>query len=224
MKLGPDITRIAALIGEPARANMLSALMGGQALTAGELAREAGITPQTASSHLAQLEAGGLVTSWDTGLDLRLFHLDESRTSLEMRVERIETGFAWAEEPPTRTRHLVSNVRVRDGEDPGTVNVRSNLLLYHTRWDRPQYTNIRMPFPGPPPGTPGPHRQGARRVRVRLGGAGPVAARPRRQPAGREPGAGPEPACSPPYRAGTRSWTRSRRSRLTCRRRWCTTS
>lgn len=61
MKLGPDITRIAALLGEPARANMLSALMGGQALTAGELAREAGVTPQTASSHLAQLEAGGLI-------------------------------------------------------------------------------------------------------------------------------------------------------------------
>jgi DNA-binding transcriptional ArsR family regulator len=61
MKLGPDITRIAALLGDPARANMLSALMGGQALTAGELAREAGVTPQTASSHLAQLEAGGLL-------------------------------------------------------------------------------------------------------------------------------------------------------------------
>lgn len=61
MKLGPDITRIAALLGEPARANMLSALMGGQAWTAGELAREAGVTPQTASSHLAHLEAGGLI-------------------------------------------------------------------------------------------------------------------------------------------------------------------
>jgi DNA-binding transcriptional ArsR family regulator len=61
MKLGPDITRIAALLGNPARANMLSALMGGQALTAGELAREAGVTPQTASAHLAKLEAGGLL-------------------------------------------------------------------------------------------------------------------------------------------------------------------
>jgi DNA-binding transcriptional ArsR family regulator len=61
MKLGPDITRVAALLGDPARANMLSALMGGQALTAGELAREAGVTPQTASSHLAKLEAGGLL-------------------------------------------------------------------------------------------------------------------------------------------------------------------
>jgi len=62
MKLGPDISRIAALLGDPARANILSALMGGQALTAGELAREAGVTPQTASSHLGQLEAGGLLT------------------------------------------------------------------------------------------------------------------------------------------------------------------
>ena len=62
MKLGPDITRIAALMGDPARANILAALMSGQALTAGELAREAGITPQTASSHLARLEAGGLLS------------------------------------------------------------------------------------------------------------------------------------------------------------------
>lgn len=67
MKLGPDITRIAALLGEPARANMLSALMGGQAWTAGELAREAGVTPQTASSHLAQLEAGGLIRRRNEG-------------------------------------------------------------------------------------------------------------------------------------------------------------
>ncbi|MFQ6554183.1 ArsR/SmtB family transcription factor [Aestuariibius insulae] len=61
MKDGPDIARVAALIGDPARANMLTALMTGQALTATELAAEAGVTPQTASSHLAQLEAGGLV-------------------------------------------------------------------------------------------------------------------------------------------------------------------
>lgn len=61
MKSGPDIARIAALIGDPARANMLAALMDGRALTAGELAREAGVTAQTASAHLARLEAGGLI-------------------------------------------------------------------------------------------------------------------------------------------------------------------
>ena len=54
---------IASLLGDPARANMLAALIGGQALTAGELARHAGVTPQTASSHLAKLLAGGLVSA-----------------------------------------------------------------------------------------------------------------------------------------------------------------
>lgn len=61
MKTGPDIALVAALLGDPARANMLTALMDGRALTAGELARHAGVTPQTASSHLAKLRAGGLI-------------------------------------------------------------------------------------------------------------------------------------------------------------------
>ena len=52
---------IAALVGDPARSNMLMALMTGRALTASELAHQAGITPQTASSHLAKLEGGGLI-------------------------------------------------------------------------------------------------------------------------------------------------------------------
>ena len=61
MKSGPDITTIAALLGDPARANMLTALSAGQALTAGELAREAGVTAQTASSHLGKLSAASLI-------------------------------------------------------------------------------------------------------------------------------------------------------------------
>ncbi|WP_075290069.1 ArsR/SmtB family transcription factor [Pararhizobium arenae] len=61
MKEGPDIAQIGALIGDPARANMLTALMSGRALTATELAGAAGITLQTASSHLSKLEAGKLV-------------------------------------------------------------------------------------------------------------------------------------------------------------------
>jgi DNA-binding transcriptional ArsR family regulator len=61
MKDGPDIARIAALIGDPARANMLTALMSGKAVTATELAEEAGVTAQTASSHLSKLDQGGLL-------------------------------------------------------------------------------------------------------------------------------------------------------------------
>ena len=61
MKAGPDIAMVASLVGDPARANMLTALLTGRALTASELAHQAGITPQTASSHLGKLEAGGLI-------------------------------------------------------------------------------------------------------------------------------------------------------------------
>ena len=53
---------VAALSGDPARASMLHALMDGRALTATELARAAGIMPQSASSHLARMTAVGLLT------------------------------------------------------------------------------------------------------------------------------------------------------------------
>lgn len=62
MKEGPDFTAIASLIGDPARANMLTALMSGKALTASELAAEAGVSAQTASSHLRKLQDAGLLT------------------------------------------------------------------------------------------------------------------------------------------------------------------
>jgi DNA-binding transcriptional ArsR family regulator len=67
MKEGPDIAQIGALIGDPARANMLTALMGGKALTATELAAAGGITVQTASTHLAKLGAGGLLAQRKQG-------------------------------------------------------------------------------------------------------------------------------------------------------------
>lgn len=55
MRDGPNITAIAALVGDPARAQALTLLMAGRALTATELADAAGITRQTISSHLAKL-------------------------------------------------------------------------------------------------------------------------------------------------------------------------
>ena len=67
MKAGPDIALVASLLGDPARANMLTALMSGRALTASELASEAGVTPQTASTHLAKLQQGGLVVQRKQG-------------------------------------------------------------------------------------------------------------------------------------------------------------
>ena len=78
MKAGPDIAMVASLVGDPARANMLTALMTGRALTASELAHQAGITPQTASSHLSKLEAGGLIEQEKQGRH-RYYRLSRSR-------------------------------------------------------------------------------------------------------------------------------------------------
>jgi DNA-binding transcriptional ArsR family regulator len=57
----PNVAVVASLIADPARASMLTALLDGRALPAGELAYAGGVTAQTASSHLAKLLAGGLV-------------------------------------------------------------------------------------------------------------------------------------------------------------------
>lgn len=56
------LAETAALVGDPARANMLLALMDGRALTAAELAGAGGVTPQTASNHLARMTQAGLLT------------------------------------------------------------------------------------------------------------------------------------------------------------------
>ena len=61
VKEGPDISRVAALIGNPACANMLTALMAGPALTVTELANEAGVGISTVSGHLAKLEKARMV-------------------------------------------------------------------------------------------------------------------------------------------------------------------
>ena len=61
MKDNPNIVRVAALIGERARADILTALVAGEALTATELAQAAGVTKQTVSSHLAKLLGARLV-------------------------------------------------------------------------------------------------------------------------------------------------------------------
>jgi DNA-binding transcriptional ArsR family regulator len=62
MITGPIIAEIAALVGDPARATMVSALLDGRTLTASELASAARITPQTASTHLAKLTEAGVLS------------------------------------------------------------------------------------------------------------------------------------------------------------------
>jgi DNA-binding transcriptional ArsR family regulator len=67
MKEGPVIASVAALLGDPARANILTALMDGRALTVSELAEAAGVTIQTASGHLSKLDAANLLTAEKQG-------------------------------------------------------------------------------------------------------------------------------------------------------------
>ena len=85
MKEGPDIARIGSLVGDPARANMLTALMSGKALTATELANEAGVTQQTASSHLKRLEEGQLIVTRKQGRH-RYFSLANDRVAQSLEV------------------------------------------------------------------------------------------------------------------------------------------
>jgi 3-phenylpropionate/cinnamic acid dioxygenase small subunit len=62
------------------------------------------------------------------------YYFLEDRTTLELRVKRLKTDFAWAEDPPSRTRRFVSNVRV-NGRVQDEAEVRSYLLLYRNRGD-----------------------------------------------------------------------------------------
>jgi 3-phenylpropionate/cinnamic acid dioxygenase small subunit len=62
-------------------------------------------------------------------------HFDEDRYSLEKRVERLEGDYAWTEDPPSRARRFVTNVRVTPISGSDDVQARSYLLLYRSRGD-----------------------------------------------------------------------------------------
>jgi phthalate 3,4-dioxygenase beta subunit len=64
-----------------------------------------------------------------------MHHFDEDLWSLRRRVERFATEHAWTEDPPSRTRHLVTNVRAYPGEREDETLARSYLLLFRSRGD-----------------------------------------------------------------------------------------
>jgi 3-phenylpropionate/cinnamic acid dioxygenase small subunit len=68
-----------------------------------------------------------------------MYHFDDTKLTLKMRVDRLNSGDAWAEVPPSRTRHFVTNIRVAAVADAGSIGVRSNLLLARTRGDEAVY-------------------------------------------------------------------------------------
>ncbi len=62
-------------------------------------------------------------------------HFDENRYSLGRRVARFQTEHAWTEDPPSRLRHHVTNVRTFATDDPSHLVVDSGVLLYRSRGD-----------------------------------------------------------------------------------------
>jgi len=67
-----------------------------------------------------------------------LAYFDESKDTLTRRVARLKTGMAWAEDPPSRTRHMLTNIEVAFGQTSSEVTVHSNFLVYRSRAETEQ--------------------------------------------------------------------------------------
>lgn len=61
---------------------------------------------------------------------------NDNKDQLERRIARLETGMAWAEEPPSRTRHMVSNIHITETDQADVFAVRVNYLLYRAQKER----------------------------------------------------------------------------------------
>ena len=60
-------------------------------------------------------------------------YFDDDKPMLEQRVAKLETGYSWAEDPPSRTRHIVSNIRVELGPGESEIAARCNFIVYRSR-------------------------------------------------------------------------------------------
>jgi 3-phenylpropionate/cinnamic acid dioxygenase small subunit len=69
------------------------------------------------------------------GFDEQATFFSDNHESLVTRVRRLETEFAWAETPPSRTRHFISNTLIEHSERPGELEVRSSFMVTRTRAD-----------------------------------------------------------------------------------------
>ena len=94
-------------------------------------------------------------------------HFDEDRYALGKRVERLLTEHAWTEDPPSRTRHLVTNVRTFAGRRDDEVEVESTVLLFRSRGDdRDAGVRVRRPPRRAAPRPRDGYRLASRRITV----------------------------------------------------------
>jgi DNA-binding transcriptional ArsR family regulator len=123
-RIEPRFAGIAAAIGDPTRARMLSVLLGGGSLPAGEIARAAGVNPSTASAHLAKLVDHGLVRVQVQGrhryYSVRDAEVAHALEALSLVAERASVSGKWLREPyrplkfaRTCYRHLAGELGVR---------------------------------------------------------------------------------------------------------------
>lgn len=76
--------------------------------------------------------------------------MDEDKASLTLRVARLDTGMAWAEDPPSLTRHFLSNIEVEAGDTPSEYRVYCNIMVYRSRGRSPSRFLCRAtPRPSP---------------------------------------------------------------------------
>jgi len=69
-------------------------------------------------------------------------HFDDDYEAIAFRVKRLQVPTSWSEDPPSRTRRFVTNIRVEHGNVPDEFDVVSYLLVMRNRWDDPQYEII----------------------------------------------------------------------------------
>lgn len=65
------------------------------------------------------------------------YYFNDTKETLRTRVERLYSKTAWAEMPPSRTRRLISNIRIKK-DDGSEIEVHSNFFLYRTRLEKDQ--------------------------------------------------------------------------------------
>ncbi len=75
------------------------------------------------------------LADWELSPTSRIF--DDNKQTLEVRVRRLETDFSWAEQPPSRTRHYITNVIVDFTDEADEFLVSSNCFIYRSRGDDP---------------------------------------------------------------------------------------
>jgi len=140
MKYGPDVSLIAGLMGDPGRSYMVMALMSGLSLSAAELAREAGVTPATATGHLKKLQMSGLLASTKQGRHryFRVAHPDvadavEALVAVATRVGHVRTRSGPEDEAMRRARSCYDHLAGRLAVDLFTRWVAHRVL----RWRGP---------------------------------------------------------------------------------------